>query len=130
MSLELPGKRQRARRVIDEDGRAVSDLAQCMGCDHVLPRRVLPSPLHEVRLHPTSVAFDRARSAADAGDQAFGGQYLEVAVNRDRRNRILAGQLADRSTAVAADVCEDLDASQLGWRLVGHSRGIAHTRSM
>jgi hypothetical protein len=100
-----------------------------VGCDHVLPSRVLPSALHEVRLHPTRVTFDRTRPAADAGDQTFGGKHLEVAVNRDRRDRMFAGQLADRRTAAAADVREDLDSSHLWWRLAGHARGIAQTRS-
>src|SRR6202140_5989676 len=101
-----------------------------MGCDDVLPRRDLPSTLHEVGLHRTRVAFNRTRSPADAREQAFGGQHLEVAVNRDRRDRVLAGQLADRGAPLAADVRQNLDRAQLRWWLVGHSRGIAHTRSM
>jgi hypothetical protein len=115
--------------VVDEDGRAIGDLAKRMGRDHVLARRVLPGPLHEVRLHSTGVAFDRARSAADARDQALGGQDLQVAVNCDRRDRVFAGQLADRCTAIAADVREDLDPPQFWWWLVAHSRDIAQTRS-
>src|SRR4029077_18529125 len=92
--------------------------------------RVLPGPLHEVGLHATGVAFDRARSAADARNQALGGQNLQVTVDRDRRDGVLARQLADRGAAVAADVREDLYASQLWWWLVGHLRRIAQTRSM
>src|SRR6266851_6345407 len=116
--------------MIDEDGRTVSDLAQRMCRNHVLARGVLPNSLHEVRLHPTRVALDRTRSAANARDQALGGEHLQVAVYGDGRDRMFAGELADRRTTVAADVREDLDASQLWRRLVGHSRGIAQTRSM
>src|SRR5258708_15622374 len=101
-----------------------------MCCNHVLARGVLPDSLHEVRLHPTRIAFDRTRSAPDARDQALGGEHLEVAVYGDGRDRMLAGGLADRRTTVAPDVREDLGATALWRRLVRPCPGVALTQSM
>src|SRR4029077_10933622 len=128
MPLQLPRQRQRAGRVVDEDRRAVGDLAQRVGRDHVFPGWILPRAFHEVGLHASRVAFDRSGASSNARDQALGGQHLEVAMDGYRRDRILASQLADRRTAVPANVSENLNSSQLWRRLIDHQTRSTNSR--
>ena len=109
VSLEVPRKDEVRRRGVEEHGRAVLDELGRMDGDRLFLRQRLPQPLGPVGgdLDPRRPAARRASTAAHALDQAVGGEPLEVAVDGDRRDAVVAGELRHGRAAFALDALED-----------------------
>ena len=61
---------------------------------------------------------ERPRAAVHALDQALARELLQVAVDRDRGDRVVARQVGDGHAAVALDALEDLGPAECGWHRV------------
>ncbi len=82
--------------------------------DLLLGRGRLAQPLGPVGLDERGVAGEGPRPSVHALDQPVGGQPLQVAVDGDGRDAVLAGELGHRRPAGAVDAVEDLGAAELG----------------
>ena len=115
--LHQPAReRQRGRGGVEEDRRAVLDVARGVRGDRGLGGAGLVGALRPRGRDRRRARRrrERARPAVHPLDQPLARELLEVAVDRDRRDRVVAREVGDGHAAVALDALEDLRAAECG----------------
>ena len=127
--LDEPAReRQGGRGRVEEDGRAVADVARGVRGDRGLGGAGLVGALRPRRRDRRRARRqrERPRPAVHPLDQALARELLEVAVDRDRGDGVVAREVGDGHAAVALDALEDLRSAKCG----GHGVQTRSTNSL